>query len=169
MALESRAKLAQGEQLLARKIAYVCHRGIAHRADVAIAQKQSVSFLPSRVFGIVMENVEIERGKNVCHSQRACAMARACCGKRTDNVLSDCVCQKFEFFLFSNAFCWHLFSPRRIRMMWFIKVVLCTRATFQTLSLDLISKLQIRKRESLPLPQPRICTYQDEPRHQPQR
>jgi hypothetical protein len=48
----------------------MCHRRVTNRRDVAIGEHEAVAVSPARVFAPMIQDMEIESGKNVRHTER---------------------------------------------------------------------------------------------------
>jgi hypothetical protein len=86
VALEARPELAQRQQLLDREVAGVRHRAVADRRDVPAREQQPVAVGPVRVLRVVPHQMEVQRGEDVGHVERAARMTGPRCDQRADDA-----------------------------------------------------------------------------------
>jgi hypothetical protein len=89
VALEAGAELAEGFELLQRKIPGAGQGGVKDRADVAVRKHQAVALRPKGLLGIVFQDMEIQGGENVRHAQGTRGVAGAGSHELLDDVLTD--------------------------------------------------------------------------------
>lgn len=66
MALQARAELAQGAQLLAREITGLRERRVQRRRGMALRQHEAVARIRRGVFGVVLHHAaEVQRGEDI--------------------------------------------------------------------------------------------------------
>src|SRR3989338_6276872 len=100
MSLQTRAEFAKRHALFYGEISSMRHCGIAHRTNVAIGEKQPIPLLPIRIFRIVLQDMKVERGKNVGHAKRARGVPRLCFGEHLNDRSTNEICFLFDFFYF---------------------------------------------------------------------
>ncbi len=91
-------EVAFPQALFDGKIPRVRHRGIAHRHDVTVRKEKSITLRPLGVFRVVFENMEIQRGENIRHTQRPREMAGLRRGEHLNDGLADRQCVTFHLF-----------------------------------------------------------------------
>src|SRR4026207_837007 len=86
VALERAAQLAQRDQPVHRKIAGLRHAVVLRGHAVALGEHEPVAILPARARGIVAHAIEVERGEDVDHRQRAARMPGSRVGEHPDDL-----------------------------------------------------------------------------------
>ena len=75
MPLQAAAEFAKREAFLHREVPGMGHGRITNWHDMAVRKDQTIPSFPVRIFGVMIENAEIERSKDIRHTERAGGMA----------------------------------------------------------------------------------------------